>query len=124
MKASISAALSALLFALGAPSAAYAQAAPSANCSGFAAAPSGLPDGATASASRMNQGRDRVATWLRDRDAKLALCMADISALRTQLNALETAYNQAVAEKDNLVAAWSQEAEEYNARGRRSGGAN
>jgi len=117
MKALIGAAAAALLLASPAAAQAQTQPAVTANCSGFEATPTGLPDGATANASRMNQGRERVAEWLRARDARLAQCLADINAQRAQLNAIEAAYNQAVTEKEGVVNGWAVETEEYNARG-------
>lgn len=115
MKLLIGAAVVALLAA----SPAFAQTAPAGapNCSGFDAAPSNLPDGASASASRMSEGREQIVQWQTARDARLAQCLAEINAVRAALNAAETAYNQAVAEKNAVITAWAAETEEFNARG-------
>ncbi len=115
MKVFIGAAIAALLLA--GPAAAQTQPTLTPNCTGFAPAPTGLPDGATANASRMNQGRERVAEWVGARDTRLAQCLSDITAQRAQLNALEAAYNQAVTEKEGVINGWATETEEYNARG-------
>lgn len=120
MKAALGAAAAMLMFA----GTAWAQntsptpPAPSANCSGFAPAPT-LPDGATANSRQMNAGNESYQSWGQARIAKLQACRADIEALRTQLNALEQAYIAANTELNAVTQAWQTEAAEYNGRTRR-----
>lgn len=87
-----------------------------ANCQGFAAAPT-LPDGATASASAVEDGNVAFNAWHEANTAKLGLCRADIEAMRAQLRASEDAYNATVAQLNAARDAWQVEVTEYNARG-------
>lgn len=89
-----------------------------ANCSGFASAPS-LPNGATASHGAMASAGRAVEAWRLERESKLATCRADIEALRAQLNAMEQAYNQAGNERNGVLAAWNGEVVEFTDRRRR-----
>lgn len=88
----------------------------SANCTGFSAAPT-LPDGATATSRQMTDGNDTYQSWGSERVAKLQGCRAEVEALRTQLNALELAYNTANGELASVTNGWQAEVAEYNARG-------
>jgi hypothetical protein len=113
MKVLLGAAAAALLLA----SPAHSQAPElTSNCTGFPPGPS-MPDGATANHEQMTAAGEAVQTWRIDRDGKLAQCLADINALRAQLNALEGAYNAIATERNNLIAAWNQEVTEFNDRG-------
>lgn len=117
--------LGALAVALLAAFPAHAQTAVnSASCSNFAAPPT-LPDGATASRPAMVRSGDAVEAWRAARETKLTQCLADIQALRAQLNAMEAAYNQAGVERNAVLGAWNAEAAEFSGRGqaRRAGGA-
>jgi hypothetical protein len=101
---------------LAAPAAAQPQPTLPANCQGFTAAPT-LPDGATASASAIEDGNTTFTTWHEGGMAKLGLCRTDIDALRAQLRASEDAYNAAVGQLNAARDAWLAEVNEYNARG-------
>lgn len=57
--------------------------------------------------------------WRIERENKLALCRADIEALRAQLNAMEQAYNQAGGERNTVLGAWNGEVVEFTDRRRR-----
>lgn len=92
--------------------------APSANCSGFAPAPT-FPDGATATSRQMNAGNELYQSWGQARIAKLQACRADVEALRAQLNVLEQAYVAANTELNAVTQSWQAEAAEYNGRTRR-----
>ena len=59
-----------------------------------------------------------VEAWRQEREAKMAACRADIEALRQQLNAMESAYNQAGAERNSVLGAWNGEVTEYAERRR------
>ena len=115
MKVLLGAAVAAFLIAT---SAAAQTPTVTANCSGFAAAPT-LPDGATANSRQMMAGNDQYQAWGTERIAKLQSCRADIDAMRTQLNALEEAFNTANGEIRSVTEAWEAEVAEYNARGAR-----
>lgn len=85
------------------------------NCTGYARVPT-LPDGARASHGAMTAGGQTLDTWRRDREAKMALCLADINTLRAQLNAMEQAYNELGVERNNAIDAWNNEVAEFSAR--------
>lgn len=97
------------------PTPAPAAVALTANCSGFAPAPT-LPDGATASRDEIAAGNTAYDTWGQARLAKLRLCRADIEALRAQLIPLEQAYTASNTELGGIVTSWQAEVAEFNAR--------
>jgi hypothetical protein len=105
------AAAAALLMA----SPAFAQLAPTANCSGWDAAPA-LPDGATANRDAMTRASSEVDAWRLAAEAKQAACRADIDAVRAQLETMVQAYNQAGRDRVALVNAWNTEVQEYSGR--------
>jgi hypothetical protein len=113
MKVLIGAAVAALFFAL--PAAAQTSPTVSPNCSGFVAAPT-LPDGADATQAAMTEANTAYQTWGQERIAKLALCRAEIEALRAQLAPLEEGYRGAGIELNATVASWEAEVAEFNAR--------
>lgn len=106
------------------PAHAQTQAAVGVSCGNFTPAPN-LPDGATASRPAMVRSGEAVEAWRATRETKLTQCLADIQAVRAQLNAMEAAYNQAGAERNTVLNAWNAEAAEFSGRGsaRRTGGA-
>ncbi len=114
MKLLIGAAAAALMFA--ATAAAQTPPAVSANCSGFAPAPT-LPDGAIATRSAVEQANTRYEAWAAARHAKLRLCQAEIEALQEQMNPLVQAFNATNTELNAVVASWQAEVAEFNARG-------
>lgn len=118
MKSAVFVALAAVVLA----TPAMAQSAGSPNCTGFDPAPT-LPDGTTASHDAMTAAGARVDAWRQARDQKLALCQADVVALRAQLDAMVQAHNTAGQERMAVVNAWNAEVDEYGARGRRQRGA-
>lgn len=101
---------------------ATAQPAAGAVCNGFASPPV-LADGESASHGAMLRSGEAVETWRTQREVKLAQCRAEIDALRAHLNAMEQAYNQAGAERNNVVTTWNGEVAEYDARRSRGRGA-
>ena len=98
---------------------ALAQTAPSANCTGFEAAPA-LPNGAEATERQINAGNEAYQAWGQTRLNKLNACRADIDALRAQLNALEGAYNTANGELASVTQSWQASVAAYNERGQAS----
>jgi|CXWL01.1.fsa_nt_gi opacity protein-like surface antigen len=109
---------------------AFAQTAPPAelaNCAAFAAAPT-LPDGATANSAAMAAGSTTYDAWHAGTESKKVLCQTDVAELRTRLNAMVEAYNQAEAQRFATQTAWGAEIAEFNARGgssrRQRGGVN
>lgn len=107
--------IAAALLSVAAPALAQDQAV-SGNCSGYAALPN-LPDGARATHAAMTRGGERLDEWRRQREARMALCLAEINAVRAQLNAMEQAYNQVATERNNAIASWNAEVAEFGARG-------
>jgi hypothetical protein len=78
-----------------------------ASCQNFPAAPT-VPDGATASRDEVQSGRDAIAAWDADIQARIAACRADIAALNAAVNAQDTArvttVNSMAAEIQEFVA--------------------
>jgi hypothetical protein len=105
-----------LACALATPALAQPQPTLPANCSGFAAAPT-LPDGATDTPAAIQEGNETFTAWHEASMAKLALCRADIEAMRAQVRASEDAYNAVVGQLNATRDAWQVEVTEFNARG-------
>lgn len=89
-------------------------------CGAFTSGPR-IPDGATASNAAMNTARTAVDTWRTTRRAEVDACRAAIERVQAQLNAMQTAHNQAVTETDAVIAQFAQENAEYAARRRSRG---
>jgi hypothetical protein len=87
----------------------------SSNCGNFGPAPT-LPDGAAADREQIAAGNTLYDSWGQERLAKLRLCRAEIEALRAQLAPLEQAYTASNTELNGVVAAWTVEVAEFNAR--------
>jgi hypothetical protein len=83
----------------------------------FTAAPS-IPDGATATNAAMNAGRETLQHWRATRSAEIAACRAEIDRAQAQLNAMQSAHNQAVTDTDGAIAQFAAENAEYAARAR------
>jgi hypothetical protein len=109
MKVVFGAAAAALFLA----QAAVAQTLPAA-CS-FTASPA-IPDGATATNAAMNEAREALQQWRATRAAEIAACKTAVDQAHAQLNAIEAAHNQAVAETDGAIERFTQENTEYNGR--------
>lgn len=88
---------------------AFAQTSMSPNCTGFEAAPTQLPDGATADRGAIETATERVQAWATARHAKIEACEADIQAMIA-------ARDTAVQGYQATTAAWSVEVNEFNAR--------
>jgi hypothetical protein len=79
-------------------------------------APPAIPDGATATNAAMNEAREALQQWRATRAAEIAACKAAMDQAHAQLNAIEAAHNQAVAETDGAIERFTQENTEYNGR--------
>lgn len=93
--------------------AAVAQTLPAA-CS-FTSAPV-IPDGATATNAAMSDAREALQQWRVLRAGEIAACKTAMDQAHAQLNAIETAHNQAVAETDAAIERFTQENAEYSGR--------
>jgi hypothetical protein len=114
MKLMIGAAAAALLLATPAMAQTASPAIP-ASCSNFDAAPT-LVDGASATRAQMNSTSESVEAWRAALEAKRTTCQADITALRTQLEAAVAAYNASAQSATQTLNTWNTEVTEFNGR--------
>jgi hypothetical protein len=77
-----------------------------------------IPDGATATNAAMTAARETLQHWRATRSAEIAACRAAVDQAQAQLNALQTAHNQAVSDTDAAIAHFAAENAEYTARAR------
>jgi hypothetical protein len=75
-----------------------------------------IPDGATATNAAMSEARDGLQQWRVTRAAEIAACKTAMDQAHAQLNAIETAHNQAVTETDAAIERFTQENAEYSGR--------
>jgi hypothetical protein len=87
----------------------------SANCSGFAPAPT-LPDGAVVNVNDFNAANTAYTAWGEARLAKLRLCRGEIEALQAQTQVLVEAFNASNSELTAVGASWQAEGAEFLAR--------
>lgn len=83
------------------------------SCGGFEPAPT-LPDGASANRAAIERANAEYEAWSQARLARLRACKAEVDAFNDQVAAI---YNPAKAELESVVAAWTVEVAEFNARG-------
>ena len=86
-------------------------------CASFTSGPR-IPNGETASNAAMVSARGAVDAWRSTRQAEVEACRAAIERVQAQLNAMQTAHNQAVTETDTVIAQFAAENAEYAARRR------
>jgi septal ring factor EnvC (AmiA/AmiB activator) len=123
MKVLIGAAAAALLLAT--PALAQTPQAAGA-CGSFAAAPS-LIDGANANRDQMTSKNEEVTAWATARQQQEATCQQEINTMRTQLEAMVSAFNTSGQERVTVVQNWNAEIAEFGGRsgastGRQRGG--
>jgi hypothetical protein len=83
----------------------------------FTPAPA-IPDGATATNAAMVAARETLQQWRTTRSAEIAACRAVVDQTQAQLNAVQSAHNQAVTDTDAAIAQFAAENAKYAARAR------
>lgn len=109
----------AALALMAAPALAQTAAALPSQCN-FTPAPT-IPDGAQATNAQMNTARTALEAWRNTRQTEMAACDAAAHALDDQAKAAAAAHNAAIAETNSTITRFTEENQEYSARGSTSG---
>lgn len=121
MRLVLGAAVAALLMATPAMAQNDTAAAPAASCGAVSAAPTGMPDGATASRNVVEAYTTSFNAWAETTNAVLACKRGRAEAARAQADALTAEFNTENGSLRDTIASWTAEVEEFNARNPRRG---
>lgn len=116
MRLVLGAAVAALLMATPAMAQNDTAAAPAASCGAVAPAPTGMPDGATASRNVVETYTTNFNAWAEATNQVLACKRARAEAARAQADALTAEFNTENGSLRDTIASWTTEVEEFNAR--------
>lgn len=116
MRLVLGAAVAALLMVTPAMAQNDTAAVPAASCGVASAAPTGMPDGATASRNTVEGYTTNFNAWAEATNQVLACKRARAEAARAEADRLTAEFNTENAALRETIASWTVEVEEFNAR--------